>query len=356
MYLAHHDAYAHCALCTHIYEHRQAIEHFPDSVFRPGSRLIVLGLEDTRLSMLPSTIDSLQSLRTLRIGRAIVADRFPLLVNDDDRTSYRSSCATDLSFRCTAMEDFVSADRTTRVNVTFNITPFVLPASLQFLPVKDLTLHNLGLTEVPRQVLGLSRLEFLMVKDNLVTRVPEALSELQTIMGLDFNNNLLQEWPSHLSRLTQLRELRVSGNPRLPSGPPTWDGQGWDAMDKFMGNDNRWNQVPAFLASKWRTFQRIGLMYNNLSSDLPGYENTLGNADAQVFLRGNPVCEAQPIGYGNPDPCGQCPRQTVASLPIPGDERGRVLLYYLSGSRAAEGSNTTRTLCPVDATSSIYPE
>eukprot|EP00947_MAST-08B_sp_MAST-8B-sp1_P003237 g3237.t1 len=61
--------------------------------------------------------------------------------------------------------------------------------------------------------------------------------------------------------------------------------EGWDAMDKFMGNDNRWNQVPAFLASKWRTFQRIGLMYNNLSSDLPGYENTLGNADAQVFLR-----------------------------------------------------------------------
>ena len=121
MYLAHHDAYAHCALCTHIYEHRQAIEHFPDSVFRPGSHLITLGLEDTRLSMLPSTIDSLQSLRTLRIGRAIVADHFPLPVNDDDRTSYRSSCATDLSFRCTAMEDFVSADRTTRVNVTFNI-------------------------------------------------------------------------------------------------------------------------------------------------------------------------------------------------------------------------------------------
>ena len=322
----------------------QPIANFPNSLLHSDSFLITLSLEDTLLSELPSSIGSLPYLKTLRISRAILADRFPL----PDNEGPNSLCSTDFGIRCIAMEDFMSARHAMKLNVTFNTTRFVLPDSLQLSPLEDLRLGNLGLTEIPSQVFRLSRLNILRMNNNLLARIPEALSDMQTIEELFFRNNLLRDWPAHLGRLSRLETLHISGNPRLSPGPLTWDGQGWDALANFNGNDNRWNRIPAILANKWRTFRSLSLMYNNISSHVPGFGNQGGDGGRGIFLRGNPFCETQPRVSYHPDskindPCGECPGGAMASMPVPEDERGRVLVYDMAKSTLI--NNTTRVRC-----------
>eukprot|EP00947_MAST-08B_sp_MAST-8B-sp1_P003236 g3236.t1 len=164
------------------------------------------------------------------------------------------------------------------------------------------------------------------------------LGRLSLLVSLACIRASLVEVPTSISALSQLRGLHLEKNIT----------KGWDALANFNGNDNRWNRIPAILANKWRTFRSLGLMYNNISSHMPGFGNQGGDGGRGIFLRGNPFCETQPRVSYHPDskindPCGECPGGAMASMPVPEDERGRVLVYAMAKSTLI--NNTTRVRC-----------
>ena len=94
--------------------------------------------------------------------------------------------------------------------------------------VRDMRLFCNRLTIVPCEVLGLTRLEVLVLNNNFITSLASFIGQLTALKGLHLENNLLATLPASMTNLQQLEwfvNLRcpcfrsVSFLLRLKAGP-----------------------------------------------------------------------------------------------------------------------------------------
>jgi len=75
-----------------------------------------------------------------------------------------------------------------------------------------LDLSKQGLTELPKDIAKLIKLNELSLKGNKLTSFPQPLLEMPTIISLDLSGNQINKFPDDLDQLTNLQILKLSGN------------------------------------------------------------------------------------------------------------------------------------------------
>jgi Leucine-rich repeat (LRR) protein len=73
--------------------------------------------------------------------------------------------------------------------------------------VKKLVLHNNGLQHLPNAVALLTNLEHLEVEENNLRRLPDGLRELKQLKFLYLGGNHIKAFPAFLDRFAQLQHL-----------------------------------------------------------------------------------------------------------------------------------------------------
>ena len=144
----------------------------------------VLDLSHLDLTVVPSTVWHLQSLRTLNLSHnklAALPDSFYSLTN------LRS---LDLS----------------------NNKLKTLPESWLPPQLRDLAVSNNQLTSAPESIGNLTQLRNLDFSDNRLTVCPESIGRLSQLQNLSFSGNQLAALPGSICRLTKLSELYVFAN------------------------------------------------------------------------------------------------------------------------------------------------
>ncbi len=76
----------------------------------------------------------------------------------------------------------------------------------------DIDLSDMGLSELPESIGGLSQLHVLDLSRNRLTELPESLGSLAQLQELDLGINRLTALPDSVGNLTRLRELKLSRN------------------------------------------------------------------------------------------------------------------------------------------------
>jgi Leucine-rich repeat (LRR) protein len=90
----------------------------------------------------------------------------------------------------------------------------VVPAGLWDMDsLRGLGLSNMGLTELPDRIHGLTHLESLDVSNNQLKDLPTTFSQLKSLISLDISNNRLHPLPSELLSLPNLQNLKLNANP-----------------------------------------------------------------------------------------------------------------------------------------------
>jgi Leucine-rich repeat (LRR) protein len=84
---------------------------------------------------------------------------------------------------------------------------------------KSLMLGNEGLTELPEAICELTHLEELHLAYNMLTTLPESIGNLTNLKVLNLAWNNMQVLPRSLSKLTNLRDLFLEGSSELRELP-----------------------------------------------------------------------------------------------------------------------------------------
>ncbi|MBW8866608.1 MAG: leucine-rich repeat domain-containing protein [Acidobacteria bacterium] len=124
--------------------------------------------------------------------------------------------------------------------------------------LETLVLADTGLTEVSSRIGGLKKLRMLDLGHNQLTRVPDAIGDLDALTNfLYLHDNRLTDLPPALARLTRLRYLNISDN-RFTTFP--------DSVCAMAGlRDNRLAVLPAAIGSL-RDLRQLDLRGNPVTA------------------------------------------------------------------------------------------
>lgn len=87
-----------------------------------------------------------------------------------------------------------------------------LPAALSSLPLTKLALNGLDLPLIPQEVYQLADLTDLEINDNPRLKLPSSFTQLQNLNSLCMENIGLTDWPPALLELNQLIDLKIGRN------------------------------------------------------------------------------------------------------------------------------------------------
>lgn len=171
----------------------------------------------------------------------------------------------------------------------------------------DLSLHGIGLTEVPESIVNLIELRVLSLSHNKLTSLPEPIGELQSLQELRVYGNQLSGLPDSMARLANLQVLWIggarSGNPlgQLPTclrhlkklqiliiencgltSLPPWLGELTELQQLYVGN-NHLTDLPTSLG-QLSELPVFDLDRNPLNPELAAVHN-LGWRAVLQFLR-----------------------------------------------------------------------
>jgi Leucine-rich repeat (LRR) protein len=108
--------------------------------------------------------------------------------------------------------------------------------------VMELSLYNLGLTEVPKEIWQLQRLQKLGLSNNRLTKLPKEIGQLQQLGWLSLGSNQLTDLPKEVWQLQQLWSLDLSSN-QLTKLPPEIGTL--KKLSQLFSADNQLTELPA---------------------------------------------------------------------------------------------------------------
>lgn len=111
-----------------------------------------------------------------------------------------------------------------------------LPVSLGGLTgISGLSIHSLGLKTLPIALQDLTQLKKLVVSRNDLTEIPEFLRSMSSQFdGLNFSENLITKLPDWISEFENLEQLNVMGNPISALPDSLWEMQNLKQL--YIGN------------------------------------------------------------------------------------------------------------------------
>jgi hypothetical protein len=125
--------------------------------------------------------------------------------------------------------------------------------------VTSLKLHNLELTEVPKEIASFKNLVELDLSGNKITSVAGKLSGLAKLQILNLNANQLTEIPSDLGSLKELHVLNLSAN-KISGGSISND-----KLERLYLNNNELTSLPSGITSN-KGLKTLYLHCNSLTS------------------------------------------------------------------------------------------
>jgi hypothetical protein len=125
--------------------------------------------------------------------------------------------------------------------------------------VTSLKLHNLELTEVPKEIAAFKNLVELDLSGNKITSVAGKFSGLAKLQILNLNANQLTEIPSDLGSLKELHILNLSAN-KISGGSITND-----KLERLYLNNNELTSLPSGITSN-KGLKTLYLHCNHLTS------------------------------------------------------------------------------------------
>eukprot|EP00903_Cladosiphon_okamuranus_P011936 g11210.t1 len=203
---------------------------------------------------------------------------------------------------------------------------------LQLKRLQELRLSGNRISEVPEEIAALSELRVLAVDNNEIKTVPTSIGKLFRLQSLLLRQNELEDLPEEVGDLLDLRTLGISSN-KLVSLPTSL---GQLAMLEYLfANGNRLHSIPAELAGLIN-LKKANLANNSIFSLPVDVEAAWGRPDAptgkldpdtvgslrkvEVVIRGNPVAaEHEKVDIANSGGVGRV-GAGVASAAAPMDE------------------------------------
>src|SRR3954463_13087142 len=150
--------------------------------------------------------------------------------------------------------------------------------------LETLVLADTGLTEVSSRIGGLKKLRMLDLGHNQLTRVPDAIGDLDALTNfLYLHDNRLTDLPPALARLTRLRYLNISDN-RFTTFPDSVCAMA--GLVELRASGNQLTALPAAI-SRLARLRELHLRDNRVAV-LPAAIGSLRDL-RQLDLRGNPV-------------------------------------------------------------------
>ncbi|CAF1614707.1 unnamed protein product [Rotaria magnacalcarata] len=181
----------------------------PDDVLRYTRTLEELLLDANQLQDLPKGVYRLTQLRRLTFSDneiQYISPEIGQLVNLEELDCSRNDIAEipDNIRHCRLLQ---------RLDCSGNPLANNLPAGIIHLrQLCQLTLNDVSLAELPRDIGSLSNLRLLEIRENLLKVLPDSLVQLPKLESLDLGSNVIEQLPNHMGNLQSLKELWLDSN------------------------------------------------------------------------------------------------------------------------------------------------
>ncbi|CAF1181136.1 unnamed protein product, partial [Rotaria sordida] len=181
----------------------------PDDILRYTRTLEELLLDANQLQDLPKGVYRLTQLRRLTFSDneiQYISPEIGQLVNLEELDCSRNDIAEipDNIRHCRSLQ---------RLDCSGNPLANNLPAGIIHLrQLNQLTLNDVSLAELPREIGSLSNLRVLEVRENLLKILPDSLVQLPKLESLDLGSNVIEQLPNHMGNLQSLKELWLDSN------------------------------------------------------------------------------------------------------------------------------------------------
>ncbi|CAF4606767.1 unnamed protein product [Rotaria sp. Silwood1] len=181
----------------------------PDDVLRYTRTLEELLLDANQLQDLPKGVYRLIQLRRLTISDNEIQRLLPeigQLVNLEELDCSRNDIGEipENIRHCKSLQKF-----------DFSGNPLAnnLPSGIIHLhQLNQLTLNDVSLAELPKEIGSLSNLRVLEVRENLLKILPDSLVHLIKLESLDLGSNVIEQLPYNMGNLQSLKELWLDSN------------------------------------------------------------------------------------------------------------------------------------------------
>ena len=102
-------------------------------------------------------------------------------------------------------------------NTPFYDFNFRLPAEIKLLAhsLERLTIHNVSITHLPKEIGKLTNLMILEITNTGLTSIPDDIENLNLLEILDLSNNNLTELPTTIANIPKLNQLKLNNNLNL---------------------------------------------------------------------------------------------------------------------------------------------
>lgn len=188
----------------------------PDHVLRHTRTLEELLLDANQLQYLPAGVFSLTQLRRLTFSDneiQRISSEIGQLVNLEELDCSRNDIAEipDNIRHCRSLQ---------RLDCSGNPLANNLPSGIiQLRQLSQLTLNDVSLAELPKDLGSLTNLRVLEVRENLLKVLPNSIVQLNKLESLDAGSNVLEQLPEKFGQLQSLKELWLDANEliELPS-------------------------------------------------------------------------------------------------------------------------------------------
>ncbi|CAF1117374.1 unnamed protein product [Rotaria sordida] len=181
----------------------------PDDILRYTRTLEELLLDANQLQDLPKGVYRLTQLRRLTISDNEIQRLLPeigQLINLEELDCSRNDIAEipENIRHCRSLQKFDFSGNPLATN---------LPSGIIHLhQLHQLTLNDVSLAELPKEIGSLTNLRILEVRENLLKILPESLIQLAKLESLDLGSNVIEQLPHNIGHLQSLKELWLDGN------------------------------------------------------------------------------------------------------------------------------------------------
>ncbi|CAF0791519.1 unnamed protein product [Adineta steineri] len=181
----------------------------PDDILRYTRTLEDLLLDANQLQDLPKGVYRLTQLRRLTFSDneiQYISPEIGQLVNLEELDCSRNDVAEipDNIRHCRSLQRLDASG-----NPLANNLP---PGIIHLRQLSQLTLNDVSLAELPREIGSLCNLRVLEVRENLLKILPDSLVQLTKLESLDLGSNVIEQLPNHMNNLQSLKELWLDSN------------------------------------------------------------------------------------------------------------------------------------------------